>query len=257
MTNKDIAKKELKRIERSFRYREKKYGIQFPKGTDIAKSILGREAKTFTKYDIRKLQDIKGSELYRFGTYQDYTGETITGFKTENIVKQRKKAVKEARRISYEQFDKNIEESVKDIRNQESSKINITDELLKDKSKRSKSYSDELTESTDQLISNFNNYTSWVHDSDKLREKILDYSLRAVSEFGRRKFAYVIESCMSSGDLVTLKQEAYWWNFETKIAEYLEPHFGYLSDLEDIEEEMLNNDTFNQSDYDESDNPYE
>ena len=239
-TNKSLAQKEIKRIMRSFKYREKKYGITFDK-ENFLKRALGREAKVFSKRDIETLRDIKGSELYRFGTYQTHTGEIIKGYKTEDVVKDYKKAYKEARNI---QREKERQEYYQQ-------------EFIPHETKRSANldYLIELKNSSDDLIRGFLNYESWSHNSEWLRDKISDYAYRAISEFGKTCFAYVIEKAMSSGDLIKLKLEAYYHNFEAKIAEYLSPYFGGYEELRDIEEEM-HEEAFTQTDYDESTNPY-
>lgn len=252
MTNRELAKKEINRIIKSFRYRERKYGISFDYD-NFLKRVLWRDPKTFTKHDIRKLREIKGSELYRFGTYQDHTGKIIEGYKTEEVAKAVKKAYREARRE--ERKNRNKDDFYTpdyDTPFFDAPKYENKSKYKSDKSE----YVKELFNSANDIINGFIDHESWAHDSDGLREKVSDYAYRVIAEFGKTCFAYVIETANSNGDMIKLKTEAYSHNFEICIAQYLTPHFGGYSELAEIENELMRGEAFDQRDYEESADPY-
>ena len=86
MTIQEQAKKEIDRINRSFRYREKKNGFLFPKGKEnIANQILNREVKRFTQTDLEKLKQVKGEELYKYGKQESSLSEQETLYIDDDI----------------------------------------------------------------------------------------------------------------------------------------------------------------------------
>lgn len=197
-------------------YREKKYGINFSSTKeDISKRILGREAKAYTKRDIEKLKQIRGSELYRFGEV-NIGGETVKGYATEEIAKDIIYSNRHRKRR-----DRTPHEPQRDTSRQPS-----------------REYEPEPVSSSDQIIANFLNPNYWVKLTERANNILKDYVANVLSMTTKDELALAIEASARTGDLIELRTNWYKLGMSTALSVYLEPYYGEGELLREFDEEV-------------------
>lgn len=198
MTIKQQAKKELNRIKRSMKYREKKYGIRFEGLDRIENRILKREVKRFTKRDLEYLKQIRGEELERYG-------EAEGGIKGYDITKYIRniRTTRTTRKDSKTPRSFNIQplpdEEAKRIRKE---KLDSLDYKYDEKDTK-------LVSSAEQIINNFLDRATWRGINENDFNKIVEFIEDAIRKYGGNHVANALEDASANGDIIDIKNNGY------------------------------------------------